>query len=103
MGNNKSSKEEECNSKNKKDSYYKIIDGVKYDRELMEFTQNLIKGQGDGRLSLDDVKKIWNDALDKNKITPIERQTLQYIYKTFVKTDIADTLFLKLLAGVVAV
>lgn len=37
-------------------SYYKTIDGVKYDRELLELADKLTQGQGDGRLSTDDAK-----------------------------------------------
>ena len=40
-----------------KSSYYKMIDGVNYDRSLLLLADNLVKGQGDGRISENDMKK----------------------------------------------
>ena len=52
-----------------KTSYYKTINGEKYDRSLLLLAENLVKGQGDGRISENDMKKLVSSALDGNKIT----------------------------------
>ena len=31
------------------ESYYKVIDGVKYDRAMLEFCDEAVAGAGDGR------------------------------------------------------
>ena len=38
-------------------TYYKIINGKKYDRAMIENAENNIKGKGDGRISLSRYKK----------------------------------------------
>merc|ERR1711865_591667 len=68
-------------------SYYKQIDGVKYDRGLLELADSLTKGAGDGRISKDDATKLWEDAMDGQGVTDCERRTIQYIYDTFNCTD----------------
>ena len=35
-------------------SYYQVINGVRYDRELLESSDRLTTGAGDGRISVDD-------------------------------------------------
>ena len=44
-------------------SYYKQIDGKKYDRGLLLLAENLVKGKGDGRISEDDMKKLYKSRL----------------------------------------
>ena len=73
-----------------KTSYYIVIDGNKYDRCLILLAENLVKGQGDGRISEDDMKKLVKSAEDGNKITDCEKKTLEYISKTFKCTDKAQ-------------
>ena len=70
-------------------SYYKQIDGMKYDRSLLLLAENLIKGQGDGRISENDMKKLYESACDGNKITEYEKDTLYYIYNNFKCTSSA--------------
>lgn len=70
-------------------SYYKSIDGVNYDKGLLEKADALTKGRGDGRISEDDAAKIWEDALDGGKVTRIERRTLEYIILNYNCTDSA--------------
>ena len=67
------------NTSKPRKSYYKIIDGQKYDRELLKTAHELTKGKGDGRISLKDAEKLWKDAQDNNKVTIIEIKTLEYI------------------------
>ena len=61
-----------------KSSYYKIIDGVSYDRSLLLLADNLVKGQGDGRISENDMKKLVTSALDGNRITECEKNIKIY-------------------------
>ena len=79
--------------------YYKVIDGVKYDRSLLDTASKSVEGQGDGRISEADVRTLWNAAKDGRGVTDIERSTLRYIYTNYVLTGTADILLLKLLAG----
>ena len=67
-------------------SYYEIINGVKYDRSLLLKADNLVKGQGDGRISEEDMKNLLAEAADNNKITDIEKQTLFYISEQYNAT-----------------
>ncbi len=84
-------------------SYYKVIDGVRYDRSLLEKAEASIVGQGDGRISEVDVRELWTEACDGRGVTETERETLRYIYTNFVLTSTADIILLKLLAGFVGV
>tara|TARA_A100001015_G_C14946936_1_gene695054 strand:+ start:268 stop:708 length:441 start_codon:yes stop_codon:yes gene_type:complete len=70
-----------------KNSYYKMIDGVNYDRSLLLLADNLVKGQGDGRISENDMKKLVSSALDGNRITDCEKKTLKFITTQFNTTD----------------
>ena len=69
-----------------KTSYYKQIDGKRYDRSLLLLADNLIKGRGDGRISEADMEKLIVSAMDGNKITDCERNTLMFISKQYNTT-----------------
>ena len=68
-------------------AYYKIIKGIKYDRQLIELAEKLTEGQGDGRLSLKDVQKLHDATLDGGGTTTVELWTLNYIITEFKVTD----------------
>lgn len=70
-----------------KTSYYQQIDGKKYDRSLLLLADNLVKGQGDGRISDTDMKKLIESAWDNNTITDYEKETLFYISKNYNTTN----------------
>tara|TARA_B100000575_G_scaffold259439_1_gene231686 strand:- start:316 stop:756 length:441 start_codon:yes stop_codon:yes gene_type:complete len=70
-----------------KTSYYKVINGERYDRSLILLAENLIKGQGDGRISENDMKNLISCALDGNKITDCEKNTLKFITTQFNTTN----------------
>jgi hypothetical protein len=60
-------------------SYYRIIDGKKYDRALLEAFERSIDGQGDGRVSGTDVEKeISERAADGKGLTQVEIDTLRW-------------------------
>ena len=70
-----------------KTSYYQQIDNIKYDRSLLLLADNLVKGQGDGRISDTDMKKLVESAWDNNTITDYEKNTLFYISKNYNTTN----------------
>ena len=70
-----------------KTSYYQVIEGERYDRSLLLLADNLVKGQGDGRISEADMKKLLKSAMDGNRITECEKKTLYFISKQYNTTD----------------
>lgn len=74
-------------------SYYKTIDGKKYDGELIELAEKLTAGAGDGRLSKEDSEKLLAAVKDGNTYTEIEKETMHYIRTNFKWTDAADEWF----------
>ena len=74
-------------------SYYKEIDGKKYDKEILDLADELTKGQGDGRLSQDDAKKLLEAVKDGNAYTDIEKETMSYVRDNYKWTESADEWF----------
>lgn len=62
------------------ESYYKVIDGEKYDRELLE---SIEKAAADGQVGYPEAKKLWHEAEDGNGVTDTEKATLRYAMKTY--------------------
>ena len=60
-------------------SYYKIIKGQKYDRELLETAYEMTNGKEDEEIDLKDAEKLWEDAQDNYRVTLTEIKTLEYI------------------------
>lgn len=56
-------------------TYYIEINGVKYDRILLEMANTCAQ---DGQISEADAKKVWEAACDGKGITPTEKKTLVY-------------------------
>ncbi len=73
--------------------YYKTIDGVKYDGELLELAEQLTSGAGDGRLSKDDAAKLLEAVVDGNSYTDTEKETMSYIRDNYKWTEAADEWF----------
>ena len=67
-------------------SYYKQINNVKYDRNVLAMAEELQQGQGDGRISKADAKKLSAavyDGFNGNSVrTGTEDKTVARIYKT---------------------
>ena len=76
------------------EQYYEIINDVKYDKELLDKARELITGRGDGRISEEDAKILVEETKDGNKVTEIEKQTLQYIMDNFNCTEPAIAIIL---------
>lgn len=68
-------------------SYYKEIDGIKYDKAILDIADEQIKGRGDGRLSEDDMKLIIKYVIDRKKITKTEYLTIFYLIKNYNITE----------------
>mmetsp|Transcript_757 Transcript_757/g.924 ORF Transcript_757/g.924 Transcript_757/m.924 type:complete len:614 (+) Transcript_757:67-1908(+) len=60
--------------------YYKIVDGVKYDRELLEQAEQAAK---DGQISVGEARALWESALDGHGVTNTEKLTLEHVLKAF--------------------
>lgn len=60
-------------------SYYRTIDGRRYDANLLEMAEGLMEGQRDGRLSREDAEQLWESAFDGMGMTAVEMATLAYI------------------------
>ncbi len=73
--------------------YYKEINGKKYDKELLELAESLVKGKGDGRISLADAEKLLAEVKDGHSYTDIEKDTMKYIRDNMKWTDEADKWF----------
>ena len=74
-------------------SYYKTIQGVRYDRALLEAADERISGQGDGRISEKDAEEIVELSKDGGQITKTELITLQYISENYHFTPKAAAWF----------
>jgi hypothetical protein len=74
-------------------SYYKIINGIRYDRSLLEAAGQYTEGRGEWRISLDEIQSIYTLALDGGKITETEWRTLRYIAQNFTLTNPAQEWF----------
>ena len=74
-------------------SYYKEIDGKKYDKALLESADELIEGAGDGRLSKADADLLLEKVKDGGSYTDIEKDTVKYIRENYKWTDAGDEHF----------
>lgn len=74
-------------------SYYKTIDGKKYDGELLEAADKAVAGAGDGRISMEDAKGLLSEVKDGGSYTDIEKDTMEYIRDNYKWTDSADEWF----------
>ena len=74
-------------------SYYKEIDGKKYDAGIMDAAAQAVEGNGDGRISKTDAEKLLLQVKDGNKYTDIEKHTVALLREKFKWTDAADEWF----------
>lgn len=75
------------------ESYYKVINGQKYDREMLAIADQTTQGQGDGRISLADAQKLIAAVVDGGRYTDVEKATMSYIRDNYKFTDEADEWF----------
>ena len=74
-------------------SYYKTINGVRYDRALLEAAEERISGQGDGSISEKAAEEIVELTKDGGRITETELTTLKYIRENYKFTPKAAEWF----------
>jgi hypothetical protein len=75
------------------ETYYKFIDGKKYDKQMLEIAEAVTAGQGDGRISLSDAHRLIAAVTDGGRYTDTEKETMAYIREHYKFTDEADTWF----------
>lgn len=68
---------------------YQSIDGVKYEKELLDLAKEHTTGRGEGKLSKDEVVDLFKSAGDGQGVTETEKLTLEYIRNNFEFTDAA--------------
>lgn len=69
--------------------YYETIDGMKLDRGILDACRTAVAGQGDGRVSADDAKHVFEKVADGAKETQKERWTMRYCMQEFKWTEAA--------------
>jgi len=74
-------------------SYYKRIKGKNYDGKLIHTAERSVKGRGDGRISLQDAKKLVGSVKDASGYSDIEKKTMKYIRDHYAFTADADRWF----------
>jgi hypothetical protein len=74
--------------------YYRIIDGLNFDNILLSSAENMIEGQGDGRISIDDSNILLKKIFDRGSITNIEYRTIFLILKNYKLTKEAYANFI---------
>jgi hypothetical protein len=74
-------------------SYYRTIDGKKYDGALLDLAQELVQGQGDGRISVADAEKLFAKIKDGGVSTDVEKDTIEHIRQNHAWTEAADEWF----------
>jgi len=68
---------------------YQSIDGVQYEKELLDLAKEHTTGRGEGKISKDEAADLFKSANDGQGVTETEKRTLQYIRNNFEFTDAA--------------
>ncbi len=79
----------------RKISYYKQIGGKRYKALTLKLADESVEGRGDGRISMEDARKIFDTISDGKAYTQVEKETLKYLRKNYKWTESADELFRK--------
>lgn len=72
-------------------SYYKVINGVRYDRELLDQAMSCIYKSPGKQLELKDVQLLVLFATDAHRFTPVEKRTFNYILENLRCSEEART------------
>ena len=72
-------------------SYYRTIDGVKYDGELLKAAEDAVAK--DGSINLTEAERLLAEVKDGNNYTDIEKATMSYIRENFKWDEDADQWF----------
>ncbi len=74
-------------------TYYKKIKGKNYDKKIINAAEASVKGKGDGRISLNDAKKLLRTVKDSHDYSDIEKNTMKYLRDHYDFTPEADRWF----------
>lgn len=75
-------------------SYYKTINGKKYDGEIIELADKLTNNNtGNNPISMADAKELLEAVQDGASYSDIEKSTMSYVRKNYKWTDKADEWF----------
>ncbi|WP_061270905.1 OmpA family protein [Leptospira interrogans] len=77
----------------KKENYYITIKGRKYDRKLIQLAEEFTSGKRDGKISINDAKRLLKIVKDNNAYTDIEKHTIEYIRENYKFTEKSDGWF----------
>ena len=72
---------------------YTTIDGIKYEKELLDLAEKHTTGRGESKISADEAVELIASAKDGGRITEIEKNTLVYIRKHYQFTFAAAQYF----------
>lgn len=78
---------------------YQSIDGVQYEKELLDLATRHTTGRGEGQLSRDEVAELFRSARDGQGVTETEKRTLAYIRQHYTFTEAAARDFDEAFAG----
>lgn len=67
-----------------------MINGKAYQEDMLVLAEECTKSAGDGRISLDDAKKMFALVKDGGKYTQSEKDTMSYVRENFKWTEPAD-------------
>ena len=72
---------------------YQSINGILYEKELLELADKLTSGRGEYKISIDEVHELFKSTQDGKGMTETEKRTLIYIREKYEFTDAAAQLF----------
>ena len=75
------------------EEYYVVLNGVQYDRKMIECAERAVKGAGDGRISIEDAKALLGFVKDESVYTDVEKATMHYIRDNYQFTQAANDYF----------
>ena len=79
-------------------SYYKVMNGIKYERSSIEMATAVIEKRGDKPIPVVEAKEIANSLSDGQGVTKIEFRTAFKILADFKFTKEAQTVFIKIMS-----
>lgn len=74
-------------------AYYKVIDGEKYDRGLIELCDKIVSESSTGIITTYDAEDLYEMVVDAGRYTDIEKKTLNFIRENYRWTEDADVWF----------
>lgn len=72
---------------------YQSIDGVQYEKELLDVAVAATTGKGEGKISKAEVDELFASATDGQGVTETEKRTLAYIRTAHPFTDASAQYF----------